>query len=100
MKAKGKGVTEDETVRQHHQLSGHKYEQTLDDSEGQRNLKHYSPWGRRVRLDLVAEQQQNKFINTFISITQKNECRHSISDLYLYNMRALEMKLKLPLWVF
>ena len=96
--AKGKGVTEDEMVRQHHQLNGHEYEQTLGDSEGQRNLKHYSPWGHRVRLDLVTEQQQNNFINTFVSITQNNECRHFILDLY--NMRALAMKLKLPLCVF
>ena len=66
----------------------------------ERNLKHYSPWGRRVRLDLVTEQQQNNFINTFVSITQKNACRHFTLDLYLYNMRSLAMKLKLPLWVF
>ena len=47
LKAKGKGVTEDEMVRQYHQLNGHEYERTLGNSEGQRNLKHYSPWGHK-----------------------------------------------------
>ena len=31
-----KGMTEDETVGWHHQLNGHKFEQTLGDVEGQR----------------------------------------------------------------
>ena len=29
-------------VGQHHQLSGHEFDQTLEDSEGQRNLARYS----------------------------------------------------------
>ena len=33
-----KGTTEDEMVGWHHQLSGHEFEQTLGDSEGQRSL--------------------------------------------------------------
>ena len=33
-------------------------EQTLGDSEGQGSLVCYSPWGRRVGLDLVTDQQQ------------------------------------------
>ena len=35
---KKKGVAEDETVRKHHWLNGHKSEQTLGDSEGQGSL--------------------------------------------------------------
>ena len=31
---KEKGVTEDETVGWHYQFNGHKFEQTLGDSEG------------------------------------------------------------------
>ena len=42
-----KGVTEDEMVGWHHRLSGHKFEQTLGDSEGQGSLACCSPWGRR-----------------------------------------------------
>ena len=44
-----KGVTEDETVRWHHLHSGHEFEQTLGDSEGQVSLVCYSLWVLRVR---------------------------------------------------
>ena len=37
-------------VREHHQLSGHKFEQTLVDSEGQGSLVCYRPWGHK-KLD-------------------------------------------------
>ena len=41
-----KGMTEDEMVGQHHhQLSGHKFEQTLGDSERQGSLVCCRPWG-------------------------------------------------------
>ena len=33
-----KGTTEDEMVGWHHQLNGHKFEQTLGGSEGQRGM--------------------------------------------------------------
>ena len=45
-------------VRQHHRLNGHEFEQTPGDREGQGSLVHCSPWGCRVRHDLVTEQQQ------------------------------------------
>ena len=38
----GVWVAEDEMVGQHHQLNGHEFDQTREDSEGQRNLAHYS----------------------------------------------------------
>ena len=37
-------MTEHEMVGWHHQLSGHKLEQTLKDSEGQGSLACCSPW--------------------------------------------------------
>ena len=40
-----KGMTEDEMVGWHHRLSGHEFEQTPEDSEGQGSLACYSPWG-------------------------------------------------------
>ena len=40
-------LTEDEMVGWHHGLSGHEFEQTLGDGEGQRSLVDYSPWGRK-----------------------------------------------------
>ena len=39
-----KGLTEDEIVGWHHQLSGHEFEQTLRDSEGQGSRACCSPW--------------------------------------------------------
>ena len=57
---KAKGVTEDEMVgwRLMDMFYGHEFEQTLGDSEGQGSLVCCSPCGRRVRHDLVTEQQQ------------------------------------------
>ena len=40
-----KGATEDEMVGWHHRLSGHEFEQTLGDSEGQGSAACCSPWG-------------------------------------------------------
>ena len=42
----------------HHQFNGYEFEQTQGDSEGQRSLACCSPWGLKVRHDLVTEQQQ------------------------------------------
>ena len=51
-------VAEVEMVRQHHQLSGHEFEQTLGDSKGQGSLARCSPWGcKEVGRDLVIEPQ-------------------------------------------
>ena len=38
-------ATEDGIVGWHHQLNGHEFEQTPEDSEGQGNLACCSPWG-------------------------------------------------------
>ena len=40
-----KGVTGDEMVGWHHQVSGHEFGQTPEDSEGQGSLACCSPWG-------------------------------------------------------
>ena len=50
-------MTEDEMIGWHHQLNGHEFEQTLGDSEGQRSLACYSPWGRKIGHHLATEQQ-------------------------------------------
>ena len=42
-------------VREHHQLSGHEFEQTLRDSKGQGSLAYCGPWGCRVRPNLATE---------------------------------------------
>ena len=45
-------MAEDEMVGWHHQLSGHEFEQTLRDSEGEGGLLCYSPWGHK-ELDMT-----------------------------------------------
>ena len=47
-----KGTTEDELVGWHHQLNGHEFEQTPEDSEGQGSLACCSPWSRK-ELDMT-----------------------------------------------
>ena len=44
---KEKREVEDELVGWHHQLSGHEFEQTLGDNEGQGSLVCCSPWGHK-----------------------------------------------------
>ena len=46
----GKGATEDEMIRYHHQLNEHEFEQTPGDSEGQGSWANCSPWGTK-KLD-------------------------------------------------
>ena len=40
-------MTENEVVGWHHRISGHVFEQTPGDTEGQRSLAGYSPWSRK-----------------------------------------------------
>ena len=52
--------TEDEMVGWHHRLNGHEFGQTPGHAEGQGSLTCCGPRGRRVRYDLVTEQQQQR----------------------------------------
>ena len=54
-----KGVTEDEMVGRHHRLSGHEFEQTPGDSEGQESLVWCSPWGHK-ESDTTEQLNNNK----------------------------------------
>ena len=49
-----KGATQDEVVGWHHCFSGHEFEQTLGDGEGQRSLVCCSPWGLK-ELDMTEQ---------------------------------------------
>ena len=53
-----KGAVKDEMVEWHHQLNGHKFEQTPGDSERQGSLAWFSLCDHRVRDNLATEQQQ------------------------------------------
>ena len=55
------GVTEDEIVRWHHSLSGHEFEQTPGDCEGQGSLACCSPWG--LKESDMTERLNNHFYN-------------------------------------
>ena len=52
-----KGETEDEMTKWHYWLSGHEFEQSVRDTEGQRSLGCYSSRGHRVRHNLGTEQE-------------------------------------------
>ena len=59
-------MTEDKTVGLHHRLSGHEFEQTPGDGEGQGRLVCCSPRGHK-ELDKVGRlnnKLQSKFIKT------------------------------------
>ena len=51
-----KRATEDEMVGWHHRLNGHKFEETLEDSEGQGSPASCSSWGRK-ESDTTEQQQ-------------------------------------------
>ena len=52
-----KGVTEDKTVRWHHWLNGHEFEQALGIGDGQGSLACCSPWGCK---ELDTTEQLNR----------------------------------------
>ena len=53
-----KGITEDEMAEWHHGFSGHEFEQTQGDSEGQGSLACCSSWGHKESN--TSEQLNNK----------------------------------------
>ena len=70
-------MTEDEMVGCHHQFSGHEFEQTLGDSDGQGSLVCCCPWGRKESD--TTEQMNNCLHTSFIRIlvwhTPPHGCR-------------------------
>ena len=59
-------------VRQHYQLNGHEFEQTLEDSEVQRNLTRCSPWGHK-ELNMTQQLKINYQDFTFKSVQEDND---------------------------
>ena len=49
-------MVKDEMIREHHQLNGHEFEQTLGGSKGQRSLGCCRPWGYK-ELDMTGTEQ-------------------------------------------
>ena len=50
-------------VSQYHQLNKQEFEQILGDSEGQKSLAHYSPWGCK-ESDTTQGLNKMKDVNT------------------------------------
>ena len=71
-----KGVTEDEMVGWHHQLSGSEFEQTLGDCEVQGSLACWGPWGHE-ELDTA----------WWLNNNDNNKCRFSFSACYFYKIK-------------
>ena len=65
-------MTEDKTVRWHHQLNGHESEQALGDSERQEGLLCCSPWGCK-------ESDKTEPLN---------KCKMKICDTFLKNFKV------------
>ena len=66
-----KWVTEDEMLRQHHQVSGQEFEQTLGDNEGQRSLAYCSPWGHKESDITQQLKQPNICLPRVVKMTQE-----------------------------
>ena len=53
----------------HHLLSGHEFEQTPGDSEGQGSLACCSPWGRK-ELDMTEQLNNSNSLTLMISLLE------------------------------
>ena len=65
-----KGATEEEMVGWRHRPSGHGFEQTPGDGEGQRSLACCSPWGRK-ESDMTSQLNNS---NDKISFSSRFAC--------------------------
>ena len=66
LRAGGEGVTEDDMVGWHPELSGHECEQTPGDNKGQESLACCSPWGYRVEHDLATNNNDSSWMTCFV----------------------------------
>ena len=68
-------MTEDEMLGWYHWLNGRELEQAPDVGDGQGSLACCSPWGCRVRHDLLTEKQNKPYTNStkLSSVPQKQD---------------------------
>ena len=80
-----KGETSDEMVGRHHQLSGHRLEQTPGDSEGQGSLACCSPWGCKEydTTHPLSNFLGNPTCNTCLQLTEWTKQNNSFLATYL-----------------
>ena len=77
-------MTEKKMVRWHHQLDGHKSEQTLGDGDGQGGLACCSPWGHK-ESDMTEQLDNNKIPN-ILSLYQKSNFKFNKFKLNKINL--------------
>ena len=61
----------------HHQLDGHRLEQTLGVDDGQGSLACCSPWGRK-------ESDVTEQLTTIVPNTYKNLTKHAYAPMVLF----------------
>ena len=85
------GMTEYEMVGWHHRLNGHEFEQTPGNSEGQRSLVCFSPWGHKESD--TTEQLNNKWTGVEFSVTlhdPRNATALNVIRIFLMNYILLK----------
>ena len=65
-------MTENEMVEWHHRLSGHEFDQTPGDGEGQESLACCSPWGRK-ELDKTEQLNSNDTMKSIVTCDVRRE---------------------------
>ena len=84
-------MTEDEMVGWHQGLTGHEFEQTLGDGEGQGNLPWCSPWGSN-ESDMTEQLNNNKFVKH--CMIQDSLAVRSTEDIYFHYTSTEILKLE------
>ena len=75
-----KGMTEDKMVGWHHQLNGSKFEQALEDVEGQGSLVYCSPWGCKESDKTEWLNNNNKYNQGFSDDSDGNKSACNARD--------------------
>ena len=82
----------------HHQLNGHEFEQTPEDSEGQVSLACCSPWGHK-ELD-TTQRLNNNYGDDTISFAFISQHLYNFLSVFCLNTDLLKKKKKKKLCVF
>ena len=83
--ARGDGVTEDEMVGWHHWFTGHEFEQTQGDSEGQGSLTYWSSWDHRQLDTTWPVKYNNKDYSKFFKNIKSFILENMITKKYIYH---------------
>ena len=73
-------------VGSHHQLNGHKFEQSPGDSEGQGSLERCSPWG--LKESDMTQQLNNNSISSFIHAFSISIQKFSVSTFLINDFQS------------